>query len=334
MRKSKILLTIFTLILTFVVLVGCNTTAKAESYVILDINPSVELVLNDNNQVQYANALNDDAKVLLENIELENKDMEEAVEIIIDESTNLGYIDPEAEETVVEVTTVTEDEDEEKLNERIRSHVDKTFMDRGMRGIGKKKAMTADIIAEAKELGVAPGFLRLIKITQEINPDLTMEEALEMKVKDLISIVKEQGSELRDLNEELRSEFMAARNETREKYRPQIEELEIKIEELNVKIEAEVDEEAKNTLLEELAGLEKQLKDLVDARNAEIKALRDSYKEQVQSLKKQMKETHQAKIQEHKQQVDKFKEEFQKNREAKLAEIEEWREGKYGKGHK
>lgn len=334
MRKTKVLLTIFTLILTFVVLVGCNQTAKTESYVILDINPSVELVLNQNDQVQYVNALNDDAKVLLSNIELENKDMEEAVEIIIDESTNLGYIDPEAEETVVEVTTVTEEEDDEKLNERIRGHVDKTFMDRGMRGIGKKKAMTAEIIAEAKELGVAPGLLRLIKTAQEINPDLTVEEALEMKVKDLISIVKEKGSELRDLNEELRNEFIAARNEIRETYRPQIEELELKIEELNAKIEAEVDEEAKNVLLEELAGLEKQLKDLVTARNEEIKALRDSYQEQVQALRKQMKEMHQARMQEHKQQVEKFKEEFHKNRENKLAELEKWREGKFGKGHK
>lgn len=332
MRKNKIILSLFALILTIVILVGCNLSNKTdESYVTLDINPSVEMVLNNKNKVEYVNALNSDADVLLTNLDLEGKDVEDAIDEIIDESTDLGFINPEATETTIEVGTTTED-GSDTLGEKIRNHINNAFTERGMYGYGKQVAMTSEIITEAETLGIAPGKLRLIKSVQTINPDLTTKEAIAMSVKDLTSLLKEKGNEIKNMTKELKDQFFAERNQIIERYQPQIADLRTQIADLESQIEAETDETAKAQLETQLADLQTQLDDLIQARNQEIAEVRNNYQSQIEAKRNEIKAQHQAKIEEHKAKVNAFRQQFEQNKKDRQEKVEQWQNQHQGKG--
>lgn len=67
MKKTAMILAVVILSLSVLaVATGCNPTeAQAESYVVVDINPSVEFVLDSDNKVLSVKAVNEDAQVML-----------------------------------------------------------------------------------------------------------------------------------------------------------------------------------------------------------------------------------------------------------------------------
>ncbi|QWB95739.1 hypothetical protein KHQ89_07350 [Mycoplasmatota bacterium] len=102
MKKSKLFISLFTVFTLVVVMVACSGSISAsETYVTVDINPSVELVINQREKVIYVNALNEDAEVLLMDLDLIGLDVDEAMDLIIEKSIALGYIDVDSEETIV-----------------------------------------------------------------------------------------------------------------------------------------------------------------------------------------------------------------------------------------
>lgn len=89
-------------------LTACDTSTKeteATSYVTLDINPSIELTLDQNDKVISVYGANEDGQVLLYNESgILNEDVETAVAKITSLAVELGYLDED--NTVVE-TSVT-----------------------------------------------------------------------------------------------------------------------------------------------------------------------------------------------------------------------------------
>lgn len=335
--KIKTVLNIIVLLFSVVVLVGCTQPSTDEvdkSYVIFEINPSFEVVLTDNDVVNYVSPINEDGEVLLLNLELEGMPVEEAIEVVIDKATELGFINPEAEETVVEVTTVTEDQQEkEELEEKIKNKVDNIFLDRGMRGLARMKQINTEIIAEAEELGVEPGVLKLIKIAQELNPDLTLEEALEMSVKDLIEIVRVKGNEMHEIVQEFKSDFFEKRDEIRAKYQPQIEALTTQINEIIEQIENVVDDEELSILKEQLDSLQEELEILLQQYNDEITNLKNEFVENSKIIREQIRENHQQMLDEHHQKLKEFRKYVDENREQIHDQMMDWMNQRRGRGN-
>ncbi|MBT2217387.1 anti-sigma factor domain-containing protein [Virgibacillus dakarensis] len=68
-------------------------SGKTYAYVNVDINPSVELEIDDQLHVRSVKALNDDAKILVEKLsDYKNKSLEEMVALIMDNSEKSGFI--------------------------------------------------------------------------------------------------------------------------------------------------------------------------------------------------------------------------------------------------
>ena len=89
------------------VFVGCNDKEQPRAYVSLDINPSVSLVLAADGTVESAVAENDDARVLLVDVSLEGKTLQEAARIVAEASVECGFLSED--NSVVDVTVVAED---------------------------------------------------------------------------------------------------------------------------------------------------------------------------------------------------------------------------------
>lgn len=89
---TLILISLFTLGLVSCALIPEKEEGK--SYVSLGINPSIELIVDANEEVLEVYATNDDAKVLLyEEVNLVGMDLEEALKVITNLSIEYGFLE-------------------------------------------------------------------------------------------------------------------------------------------------------------------------------------------------------------------------------------------------
>jgi len=287
-------------------LLGCDTSPTLD-YVTIDINPSIDMVLDRNENVVATSALNKDGEILLLNLELEGEPVEDAIEDIIDESIDLGYIDPDSEEIVVEVGS-----ENERIRERVRENVNNAFQERGMFGKAIAQENT-ELIEEAETLGVTPGFLRMAYRAIDADDTLTLETALTMTQKELITIINDKKDEMKMVASEQKMEFFAERTLLQETYLPQIQALEAEIAEI---------EAAEGDATEKIAELEALRTEFHDA----MSELRLAYQADGEALRQENQLQKQTRRQEHQAEVDAFRNQMEQRRRERKSAIEEYQE--------
>lgn len=295
------------LVLSVFLLFGCTTSASDTTYVALDINPSVELVL-EKGVVVAVNPLNEDGEILLAELDLIGKTIEEASNEIIDLAIELGYIDVDSEDNVISVTVIGPVErDEIKMKERIRNHINNAFVLRGVYGYAYQNEVSAELIAEAETLGVSVGKLRLVKLAQEMDPELTLEVGLEMPVKDLMAIIRSQVQGMKEIANQIREDFHDARELLINEYRPQIQALEVEIADLQEQIALETDETTLEELNELLVTKEAELEALKEAFHTAMIALHEEFKTESEQFRSQVQAQHEALKEQHRARIEQFR---------------------------
>jgi len=292
------------------VIVGCTNSVSAdETYVTIDINPSIELVVSPREKVIYANPLNADGELLLANLDLIGLNLDDAVDLIIAESISLGFIDVDSDETIVSVSSISDNSElGETIRDRVKEHINESFMKRAMMGRAQDKGFTPEFVAEAQGYGVTPAFLALAKSVTVVDDTILLEDALLMTQQELIDILKVAKEANREVAQALRDEFFAARQLLFDEYLPQIQDLEAQI------LASEVD----------TTDLQAELDLLKDEFHAELQLLRDDFHAQTEGLREQMQEMRQLRIQEHSEAVEAFRNQMQTRMEQMQDNIEEF----------
>ncbi len=90
---------------SFLILCGIGSYVAPAGYVSVDINPSLIMTVNVYDRVISARALNSDAEILLSNVEITGKSAKETMEILIDESTRIGYLNENNTDVLVEIVS-------------------------------------------------------------------------------------------------------------------------------------------------------------------------------------------------------------------------------------
>jgi hypothetical protein len=170
---------------------GLQLVNTSASYVAVDINPSIILTTNPFDKVVEVEALNEDAETLLVNLELIGLQVDEAVELIIAEATEMGYIDLLAEGEVAMVTAYNRDKVDEKLSEKIRERVQERLENREMAVNVVGHEAVAEQKELANELGVTLGKVLFVQKMMEKYPELGGDELYTMSIKDIMMMVKE-----------------------------------------------------------------------------------------------------------------------------------------------
>jgi acid stress-induced BolA-like protein IbaG/YrbA len=291
-------------------LFACGTVSASDAYVTVDINPSIELIVTPKEKVIYANALNEDAEVLLSNITVVGLYLEEAMDLIIETAISLGFIDVEAEEGVeISVTTVSKmSQIRERIQERIKEHVNKAFEKRAMLGRAVDKEYIQEFLNEAENLGVTPGFLRLVKSVLIVTDEYTIEELVEMDQEELINILKEFKDQNKQIIHQLREDFLIARKTLFDEYIPQIEALEAQL------LEEDADVEA---IQAELDALKLEFRE-------KFEALREEFLDQSQVMRQQMIQIQMQRRIMHQERVEEFKSHMEERRQEMKDRIEEF----------
>ncbi len=292
MKKTMSIL--FIALVFTAVIIFMPKTAAADTYVTLDINPSVELIVTPRERVIYANALNEDGEVLLGELNLIGLKLDVAMQLIIDTAIELGFIDVDSEETLVEVSAISNNNQiGEMIRDRIKDQIEQRFNDRAVNGGARDKTeenYLPAFVLEARSYGVTPGFLFLAQKAVFMDDSLTLEVALEMEVSELQAIIKAQFENQRDIIITLKEAFLAARAELIATYQPQLEALMLEIEALEDEIEATTDETLRAELEAELVVLLDEHETLRLAFKAELEVLRDAFVEQSKTLRLQIRD--------------------------------------------
>jgi ElaB/YqjD/DUF883 family membrane-anchored ribosome-binding protein len=331
-------------------------SAQDDTYITVDINPSVELIVNRKEIVIYANPLNEDGEVLLAELELVGLPLDEALDLVIQTAIELGYIDVDAEETFVSISAISKNSEMgEKMRERAKEHINNAFKNRAMMGRAEDKGFTPEFVAEAESYGVTPGFLFLAKTALIVDDELTLETALTMSVEELQAILKDAKQDMREVAQALKDEFLAARQALKDLYMPQFEAFEAEIaakeaellvlqeqlaakqaelvealEENKATIEAEIQViEADITVLEsEIAAINVEFAAVRAEFVTALHALRDEFHAQTAALREQIRNLVQSRRQMHQERVNQFFEAREAMFEQMKERIENWQKNR------
>ena len=205
MKKITALILSLTLLLGITALVGCGDTASEPkegtvTRLTIDINPSVELMVDDQNKVIAVTALNDDGAILISGETFIGKTPEEAVELAVSVAADTGYLikgEVSADENTVKISVSGNDAYAKSLAEKIETKAKAVMDDLDLKG----KIERADALRREglEALAVA-------------NSLYTAEEVAEMTDEELYSIIAESRCEMAGLvTEEMRQMYITAK---------------------------------------------------------------------------------------------------------------------------
>ncbi|MBR7117094.1 MAG: hypothetical protein IKC87_05240 [Clostridia bacterium] len=220
------LFAIFTLVALCFSLAACNVTpdndppevGEPTTYVAIEINPSIELTLDENGVVATVRGTNEDGAVLLldEEANIIGKGYEAAAEYITKLADELGYIKEghEIETSVIAKDEAAAEAIKEKLNAKITSTAE---------SLGVAVTITKDtayaILRELRELkekypdnasiqSLTPDRYKLVVSATE-GGDITIEAAVELDTEELINKVNDTHEKIKGYATDLYNEARA-----------------------------------------------------------------------------------------------------------------------------
>lgn len=197
---------------TVALVFGISTVAYAYiapyDYVSIDVNPSVELVINRFNRVTKVESFNEDGTKILNELSLKNKTSQEAMELVIKEVEQQGFFKEELNNELM-ITVSAKDEEkarkmEIELGEVVKEKLYKNNLD-------KTPITTASVTLErhkeAESLGISTGKLNLIQKLQGVIPEVKYEDYVDAPVKDIMKAIKDSRKD-NNLAEEENSQLL------------------------------------------------------------------------------------------------------------------------------
>ncbi len=154
MKKILSIILVALLLLPIAAFVSCGApSAPRGTYtrITFDINPSVELMVNDKGKVVAVTALNDDGSILIAGEDIIGKTPEEATELLVKVSADTGYLikgNMSASENSVKISVSGDSEYADNLRQSIEAKA-KEALD-GLDIIGKVTRIKAAKIAELR----------------------------------------------------------------------------------------------------------------------------------------------------------------------------------------
>ncbi len=205
MKKQRKILPIVAAAASFALIFGVvfgvmvyNNSNAVDSVVSIDVNPSVELKLNKKEKVVSLSAVNDDGMQILKDADVVGMTAESAVETLLSEMTDKGYIDADKNSVLISVQN-KDKESADKLSEKL--------LDSAYRSMGEKNgkgAVIAQTLTEnedsarriAEEYGLSHGKAKLITKIMEKDSLLTPDKLAGLHMNDLNLLIQQNGIEL------------------------------------------------------------------------------------------------------------------------------------------
>ena len=165
---------------------GYQYQFAVDTAVSIDVNPSIELEVNRQEKVLKANPLNEDAKTLLDGMELEGTNLKTAVNAVIGSMVQNGYLTADANSILLTVDNDDEARREalqkeltEGVNDSLKQlSLDGTVFSQSLQGNDELKALAA-------QYGISEGKARWIQMLTQADASLKADVLAELSINDL-----------------------------------------------------------------------------------------------------------------------------------------------------
>ena len=162
---------------------GANAVASVVS---LDVNPSIQLKINQNEKVLSADALNQDAEVILDGMDLKGTQLKVAVNAIVGSLLQNGYLDRLSSAILISV----EDDDAlraARLESDLTAEVGTALQNASAGAAILSQTLTndTDLNTLAKNSGISVGKAAMIRDTQALNSQLDFDALAALSVEEL-----------------------------------------------------------------------------------------------------------------------------------------------------
>lgn len=141
--------------------VGALAYATPYYYVSLDVNPSILLKVNMFERIIGAEAVNDDAAVIMENLNLQNMGVEDAICMTIEQIEQAGYFNGEGGNIEI-AASAKNNQNAQRLAEKLQGAVDEEIEDNQINAETDIRVVGYEMVQQAKELNITPGKLNII----------------------------------------------------------------------------------------------------------------------------------------------------------------------------
>ena len=166
----------------------------------IDINPSIQVMVDKDGLVTEVVPLNEDALVVLQGLSGYEGKSGEAVAIAVFElAYKSGYISPTQKDNAVLVTGALIDESlSQEISLKIKDALTKKIKEKGVYCAVLTDKLNHSIKQTAEELGVAPSKYQLIKSAIEMGVKIDQTEYATISVSEINKRIKEFGTKLND----------------------------------------------------------------------------------------------------------------------------------------
>lgn len=159
----------------------------------IDVNPSIEVTVNGEDKVVSAVALNEDAKIVLADMDLKNVDLNVALNAIMGSLMKNGYLD----EVYNAINICVEDDDADRANslgEKVSGEINNIFDQKDLLGEVNMQyyASNAETRALATEYNVSVGKLTLAQQISD-NMNIPLEDTLQLTIAELWDLMEANG---------------------------------------------------------------------------------------------------------------------------------------------
>lgn len=202
---KKIIKSFLVLVVTLTCVITLASCGEKEekgemSRVTVDINPSIELIVDEEQKVVAVSALNDDGSIIIAGEAIVGKSVEDAVNLIVNVSTETGYLvkgEVEATADTVKISVSGDSEYAKKLNDKLQESTNKFLEKNGINATAEK--VNAMAVEELRTLVLN-------------NSTYTEEEVNAMSEEDLIKALAVSRIETAELvSEEMKKLYFEAK---------------------------------------------------------------------------------------------------------------------------
>lgn len=165
---------------------GAYSYTLPYSYINIDINPSIEITSNVYDRIINVRALNQDGMNILSDKNFKNSKVSEGIQSMLINAVEKGYLGANSDNAVMFTVSGKNKNKVEQIEKEVKDtaakQLDAANVDTEI--IVEKVALEKH--DEAKDLGISPGKLLLIRKLQEVNPDADVNDYKDVPVKDIM----------------------------------------------------------------------------------------------------------------------------------------------------
>lgn len=168
-----------------------------DSVISLDVNPSIEMKVNNNEKVLAVQPLNEDGQIIVGGMDFKNTDLEIAVNALIGSMLKNGYISEIKNSILISV----ENKDEAKgaaLQAKLAEEIDRLLQAGSINGAIVSQSVTVDdqLKTLADEHTITSGKAQVVKQLVDMDPRYRFEELAKLSINELNLLVESKHVEL------------------------------------------------------------------------------------------------------------------------------------------